>query len=95
MKLTEKSLRGIIANQIEKILIEEALDIEVRDDAYAGGENLENPIDHAKIVSDESNVIGIESLDPQTGEVTVVEENIIRNILEKVNLEIARRDALR
>lgn len=95
MKLTEKSLREIIANQIEKVLNEEAMDIEVRDDAYAGGENLESPIDHAKIVSDESNVMGIESLDPQTGEVTVVEENIIRNILEKVNLEITRRVSLR
>lgn len=35
----------------------------------AGGENLVHPIDHAKVVSDESNVAAPEVLNPVSGEV--------------------------
>jgi len=90
MKLTKNSLRSIIAKEIKQ-LNEQEENTEAREDAFSGGENLENPIDHAKIASDISNVDGVESLDPRTGEVTTVNESFIRSIIKKVNWEIKQR----
>lgn len=55
--------------------------------AAAGGENLVHPIDHAKVVSDESNVQGVEIMDVTTGEVAVTEEDI-RKIAEAVRKQV-------
>ena len=60
------------------------------EDAAAGGENLVQPLDHAEIVSGETNVKGVESLDPVSGEVTVSEADIVR-IAEAVRKEVFRR----
>ncbi len=67
--------------------VDEVDTIEAKEDAFAGGENLTNPIDQVKIVADESNVAAPESADPQTGEVTTsdtISESDISRIITKV-----------
>jgi len=74
--------------------IKEEVDVEELskpvEDAAAGGENLVHPIDHVEIVSDESNVQGIEVADARTGEVEPVKltlENLTALIHEVLQEE--------
>jgi hypothetical protein len=46
MKLTESKLRQIIKEELDAIL----KDVETKEGAWAGGDNLENPIDYVKAV---------------------------------------------
>jgi hypothetical protein len=72
-------------------LLEEAEAVdpeETREDAFAGGDNLVQPIDHAKVTSEESNVKGVEAASPTTGEVSVVSESKLLEIIEKVKEKI-------
>ncbi len=75
-------------------LLEEAEAVdpeETREDAFAGGDNLVQPIDHTKITSNESNVQGVETASPTSGEVTVVSEAKMAEIIEKVREKIHNR----
>ena len=62
-------------------------------DAFAGGENLVNPIEQAKVVSDEENVDSVEILDPISGEVTESEISVekIEEIVRKVRSLVESR----
>ena len=73
--------------------VEEIDTKETREDAFAGGDNLSHPIDHAKVVSDESNVQGVETACLTTGEVTVVSESKISELVEKVRARILERQS--
>lgn len=75
---------GHINEEAEGINIEELY--EPVEGVAAGGENLVQPIDHTKVVSDESNVEGIEVLDLHTGDVEVSD---IQEIAESVRRQIA------
>ena len=48
-KITRTYLRRLICEEIETILDAETIeDVEAREDSWAGGDNLEHDIDHAK-----------------------------------------------
>ncbi len=64
---------------------------EVVEDAFAGGENLVKPIDHAHAVGSEK-VSGHEVLDPITGEVSQLSEAKLQEIIKKVKLVLSRRN---
>lgn len=73
---------------------EQVDEIETVEDAFAGGENLANPIDHAKVVSGESNVANVESNCPTTGEVhqsEIVSEAKVNEIIAAVQKLIVSR----
>lgn len=71
--------------------INEEIDIEDLDEpvegAHAGGDNLVHPVDHVAVVSDESNVEGVEVMDVETGEVEVTDIDI-KAIAEAVKSQI-------
>ena len=46
MKITESKLRQIIKEELDAIL----KDVETKEGTWAGGDNLENPIDYVKAV---------------------------------------------
>jgi hypothetical protein len=58
MKLTKSRLRHIIAEEVALIL----QDVETTTDAWAGGENLVDPVDYQKLASGEESVGSPESL---------------------------------
>ena len=47
MKLTESKLKQIIKEELEAIL----KDVETKEGVWAGGDNLENPIDYEKVTA--------------------------------------------
>jgi hypothetical protein len=47
MKITKTMLKQIIKEELEAIL----KDVETKEDAWAGGDNLENPIDYVKVLA--------------------------------------------
>jgi|1_EtaG_2_1085319.scaffolds.fasta_scaffold57782_2 hypothetical protein len=61
MKVTQRQLRRIIQEELEDILaIEDVADIEPEEDAWAGGENLIEPIDYQEITTGDPVEPGIE-----------------------------------
>jgi hypothetical protein len=47
MELTKSQLKQIIQEELDSIL----KDVEAKEDSWAGGENLENPVDYQKITT--------------------------------------------
>ena len=61
MKVTQRQLRRIIQEELEDILaVEDVVDIEPEEDAWAGGENLIEPIDYQEITTGDPVEPGIE-----------------------------------
>jgi len=80
------------------VLIDEAKDDEQEEtedeaiEAFDGGENLVNPIDHAEVVGGDP-VRGQESSDLFTGEVSQISESKIRDIIKKVQIILRSRSS--
>ena len=111
MKITKRQLRRIIAEELEKleydlsksqkitpIDTEEAADVEAIENAWAGGDNLQHQVDHAKAAGGEENSRGQElviyiaerrkrSLERRISEMHTDEQ-------EEDAVELARYDAL-
>ncbi len=71
---------------IEEVDIEELS--EPVEGAAAGGENLVNPVDHAKVVSGESNVSSVEVENIESGEVEQVSEATIAEIAKNIKIKL-------
>ena len=98
MNKNQKKLEESLARRYMTLsgipLIEEVEEIdpkETREDAHAGGDNLVHPIDHTKVTTDASNVQGVEASSATTGEVTVVSEAKIADIIKKVHQRIQKK----
>ena len=65
MKLTKSKLKQIIREELEEgdmLDHAEPDEVEAREDAWAGGENLSNPIDHPKAAGGEATTTAPETL---------------------------------
>ena len=69
MKISKKQLLKIIAEQVKEALPEHPEDVEVVEDSWAGGDNLELDVDYSKISAGEPNVASPEVLELVVAEV--------------------------
>jgi|TARA_Y100000593_G_C4293712_1_gene329531 hypothetical protein len=87
MRITKRQLRRIIREEAEQdspIDAESPYDIETRKDAWAGGDNLENPVDHPHVVGAEKTTTA-----PETASITERKRRL-RRIISKVLSESRR-----
>lgn len=54
MKVSKRAIQKIIREEVDDILASEDLvDIEAKEDAWSGGENLAHPLDHSEVAGSE------------------------------------------